>query len=76
MTVAATAGGFVALAGHQVITSVFFLGCKFGDAISQTAQAHQLVENAVCPAWPHRPICLPGCHLKAPARACAPQRAA
>ena len=40
MTIAATSGGFVALAGHQVITSVFFLGCKFGDAISQTAQAY------------------------------------
>ena len=40
MTIAATSGGVVALAGHQVITSVFFLGCKFGDAISQTAQAY------------------------------------
>jgi len=40
MTLAATAGGVVALAGHQVVATVFFLGCKFGDAISQTAQAY------------------------------------
>ncbi|KAL1525341.1 hypothetical protein AB1Y20_020201 [Prymnesium parvum] len=39
MTLAATSGGVVALAAHQVMVSVFFFGCKFGDAVSQTAQA-------------------------------------
>ena len=72
MTLAATSGGVVSLAAHQVIScpsvyrrqvaparlmwpaltthvpllttrqvmvSIFFLGCKFGDAVSQTAQA-------------------------------------
>ena len=47
MTLAATASGIVSLAGHQVVATVFFLGCKFGDAISQTAQAYL-------------PACLPG----------------
>ena len=40
MTLAATTGGVVALAAHQAMISVFFLGCKFGDAVSQTAQAY------------------------------------
>lgn len=39
MTLAATSGGVVALAAHQVMASIFFFGCKFGDAVSQTAQA-------------------------------------
>tara|TARA_B110001452_G_scaffold262019_1_gene261493 strand:- start:714 stop:2333 length:1620 start_codon:yes stop_codon:yes gene_type:complete len=51
MTLAATAGGVVALAGHQVVATVFFLGCKFGDAISQTAQAYL-------------PACLPAAALQ------------
>ena len=40
MTLAATTGGVVSLAAHQAMISVFFLGCKFGDAVSQTAQAY------------------------------------
>ena len=39
MTLAATAGGIAALAGHQAMISIFFVGCKFGDAVSQTSQA-------------------------------------
>ena len=40
MTLAATTSGVVALAAHQATISVFFLGCKFGDAVSQTSQAY------------------------------------
>lgn len=40
MTLGATANGIVALAAHQAMISVFFLGCKFGDAISQTSQTY------------------------------------
>ena len=40
MTLAATTGGVVALAAHQALAAVFFVGCKFGDAVSQTAQAY------------------------------------
>ena len=40
MTLAATTLGVISLASHQVLVSVFFLACKFGDALSQTAQAY------------------------------------
>jgi len=39
MTLAASTG-VASLAAHQVLVSIFFVGCKFGDAISQTAQAY------------------------------------
>lgn len=39
MTLAATTS-VASLAAHQVLISVFFVGCKFGDAVSQTAQAY------------------------------------
>jgi putative MATE family efflux protein len=40
MTLAATTLGVISLASHQVLVSIFFLACKFGDAVSQTAQAY------------------------------------
>jgi hypothetical protein len=40
MTLAATRCGVTALAAHQAMICIFFLGCKFGDAVSQTAQAY------------------------------------
>ena len=40
MTLAATTGGVVTLAAHQALAAIFFVGCKFGDAVSQTAQAY------------------------------------
>jgi Na+-driven multidrug efflux pump len=40
MTLVATTSGVAALAAHQAMFSIFFVGCKFGDAASQTAQAY------------------------------------
>lgn len=39
MTVAASSSGVLALAAHQVLTTIFYMSCKVGDSISQTAQA-------------------------------------
>ena len=39
MTLAATTD-VASLAAHQVLISIFFVGCKFGDAVSQTSQAY------------------------------------
>lgn len=35
----AASTGVASLAAHQVLNSIFFVGCKYGDAISQTSQA-------------------------------------
>ena len=40
MTLVAGRCGLVALAAHQALFAVFNVGCKFGDAVSQTAQAY------------------------------------
>ncbi|KAG8469841.1 hypothetical protein KFE25_006296 [Diacronema lutheri] len=39
MTIAVTSSGLLALAAHQVLTTVFYMSCKVGDSLSQTVQA-------------------------------------
>ncbi|KAJ1618153.1 hypothetical protein T492DRAFT_465090 [Pavlovales sp. CCMP2436] len=39
MTVAVTSSGLLALAAHQVLTTIFYMSCKVGDSLSQTVQA-------------------------------------
>jgi putative MATE family efflux protein len=39
MTLAVTSSGLLALAAHQVLTTIFFMSCKVGDSISQATQA-------------------------------------
>lgn len=39
MTAAVSSGGMTSLASHQVLTSIFYMSCKVGDATSQTVQA-------------------------------------
>lgn len=48
MTLAATSSGVVALAAHQVLASVFFFGCKFGECAVCLARS-------VPSLYPHTP---------------------
>lgn len=40
LTYAAAAAGTVSLAAHQVVVQIWFFFCKFGDAVSSTAQTY------------------------------------